>query len=162
MTKRLSFLLVLTLLGCNSSTTPPPGVGDVTLDVVVSRVNGSPTVRAEVRNNQTVAIRHGVGCSFWGSGMQLFFLDASGRKLVLSDNRARPLCPDGIAVLQPDGYLGAVAQLEGTLYTEAGEAVVMRPGIYTAVVGFRWELLEDPNGLWQAREKHVEFRWPVL
>ena len=160
MARRLSLVLVLTFLGCGSSTTPPRGVGDVTLDVAVTRVSGSPTIRAEVRNDQTVAIRHGVGCSFWGPGMQLFFLDAKGRKLHFGP--AGPLCPDGIAVLQSAGRLDAATILGGILYTEAGDPMPMQPGTYTAVVVFGWASVEDLNVPWQVREKRVVFHWPVL
>ena len=161
MSRRLSYLLVLTLLGCDGSTTSPPN-GDVTLEVVVARVSGEPTVRAEVTNDQTEAIRHGVGCSFWDPGMQLFFLDALGTKLFLGDNRARPLCPNGIAVLQSGGRFNESARLEGILYTEAGEPLPMQPGKYTAVVSFAWSSVEDPNAPWQTIEKRVAFHWPVL
>jgi hypothetical protein len=94
--------------------------------------------------------------------MQVFFLDASGGKLVLADGRARPLCPDGIAVLQAGGRLEATTQLTGTLYTEAGEPVTMQPGTYTAVVGFRWGPVEDPTADRYVREKRVAFRWPAV
>ena len=109
-----------------------------------------------------MAIRHGVGCSYWGPGMRLFFLDDNGDKLLL-DGGVGPLCPDGIAVLQSGGRLDAARQLEGTLYTEEGHPVPMQPGKYTAVVSFGWRSVEDPaNGPWQDLEKRVEFRWPVL
>jgi hypothetical protein len=94
--------------------------------------------------------------------MELFFVDASGGKLVLADGRARPLCPDGIVVLQPGGRLEATTQLAGTLYTEAGMPVTMQPGTYTAVVGFSWWPVEDPTGARHVREKRVAFRWPAV
>lgn len=159
---RYPLLVVLVLAGCNGSSTTSPGVADVTLDVVVKTTSGSPTIRAEVRNGQGVAIRHGEGCSFWTHGMQLFFVDASGRKLVLADARAMPLCPDDIVVLQPGGRLEATTQLTGTLYTEAGELVVMQPGSYTAVVGFRWGPAEDPTGARHVLEKRMMFNWPAV
>jgi hypothetical protein len=161
MSKRLGLLVLLGLLGCNSSPTTPPGVGDVTLDVVVTSVSGVPGIRAEVRNGRIDAVRHSFGCSFWGPGMQLFFLDATGRKLLLLDERALPECLDGIAVLEPGGLLEATVVVEGTLYTERGERVRMQPGRYTAVVGFGWDAVEDLNEDWHFRERRVEFRWPV-
>lgn len=162
MRARLSGLWVLMFFGCGGSTLSPPGGGDVTLDVAVSRVAGAPTVRAVVTNERSAAIRHGVGCSFWGPGMQVHFLDASGQKLLLGDSRAaEPACPDGIAVLEAGGRLEAATELAGILYTEDGDPVPMQPGEYSAVVSFGWRPVADPSVPWQALDERIELRWPV-
>jgi hypothetical protein len=148
--------------GCHESPTMPPASPDVTLDVVVGSSSGSPEIRALVRNGLDTAIWHWTGCGYWGPGLAVHLVDASGQELLLWDPRTMPRCADGRTVLQSGDDLEATAALDGTLFTPTGESIAMEPGSYTAVVEFGWGLDRDAMQDWAREETHLTFQWPVV
>jgi hypothetical protein len=149
------------LVGCAKSPTSPPVAGDVLMSVAVGSSAGTPALRAEVINPQRSPIQHGTGCSYWAPGMHVHILDADGNRLYLWDIRLVPLCPDDVATLRPGGRIQGTATLDGTLFRETGEPVMMQPGTYTAVVDFGWWPVGSPAGDPHVREQRAEFRWPL-
>ena len=157
-------------MGCSRSVTRP-ATTDVqfTLSTVLQSVGSSPAIElsAKVLNAGTTPVWHCEGCGC-GMGITITVLGPDGTPVELLDpRRLMPLCPDGLAALEPGGGFADGLTFNGTLYVAdslgpPSPTYTAPPGTYTVVAGFSYSTRQErpwaEGGI--GIERRATFSWP--